>query len=215
MLIIANTFVFLCRTIMKRIYTTVVVAMFAGSALHAQSFVDTIAEYRKKYVSDLLADTRTPIKQSQVKDLDFYPPDPAYKIWAKFVATPGSVPFMVQTHSGKQKPFKEYGTLTFTLGQHQGVLHIYQGVDLVKNAEHKDDLFIMFNDETNYQTTYAGGRYIDLSVKDITDGGLWLDLNKSYNPYCAYADGFSCPIPPDENHLHFPVEAGEKMFRHL
>ncbi len=39
-----------------------------------------------------------------------------------------------------------------------------------------------------------------------------LDLNYAYNPYCAYGDGWSCPLPPAENVLSVAVEAGERAF---
>jgi uncharacterized protein (DUF1684 family) len=40
-----------------------------------------------------------------------------------------------------------------------------------------------------------------------------IDLNLAYNPYCAYADGWSCPVPPLENWLSVPVQAGERAFK--
>ena len=33
-----------------------------------------------------------------------------------------------------------------------------------------------------------------------------------YNPYCAFASGYSCPKPPDENNLDMAIAAGEKNF---
>ena len=39
-----------------------------------------------------------------------------------------------------------------------------------------------------------------------------LDFNKCYNPWCAYSDGFNCPIPPTENRLKTSILAGEKMY---
>jgi len=178
-----------------------------------QSYADSIAQFRKHYIADLLTEPRHPIQPSQVKNLDFFAPDHIYAIWAEFTETPGSVPFLVQTHSGKQKPFRQYGTLSFLLAGAKRTLHVYQMVDLINDTAHRDDLFIPFNDLTNYETTYGGGRYIDLSIKDIKDGTILLDFNKSYNPYCAYADGFSCPIPPRENYIPTEIPAGEKMFQ--
>ena len=54
--------------------------------------------------------------------------------------------------------------------------------------------------------TYGGGRYIDLTIPqgDI----MVLDFNQSYHPYCAYTDGYNCPIPPAENRLDVAIEAG-------
>ncbi len=184
--------------------------LFSGFMVKGQSYADSILQFRKLYTADLLADKRSPIKPSQVKFLSFYVPDHNYCVWADFTETPGSKPFLIQTHSGKQKPFREYGTLSFTLKGDKFTLHVYQSIDLIKEDAHKDDLFIPFNDETNYETTFGGGRYIDLSVKDIKYNKVLLDFNKCYNPYCAYSDGYSCPIPPRENYLHTNIEAGEK-----
>jgi uncharacterized protein len=39
-----------------------------------------------------------------------------------------------------------------------------------------------------------------------------IDFNKAYNPYCAYSNGFNCPIPPKENYLPVAITAGEKTF---
>jgi uncharacterized protein (DUF1684 family) len=179
-----------------------------------QGYVESIVLFRKNYTEDLLADKRKPITQSQVKYMSFFPPDKNYCVWADFTETPGSVPFLVPTHSGKDKPFREYGVLKFVLNGDSLALHVYQLIDLINDAAHKDDLFIPFNDETNYDLSYGGGRYIDLSIKDIKDGKVLLDFNKCYNPYCAYADGFSCPVPPRENRLRTEIRAGEKAFQH-
>jgi uncharacterized protein len=177
-----------------------------------QSYADSILQFRKQYTADLLADKRSPIKASQVKYLSFFAPDRKYRVMADFTETPGSKPFLIQTHSGKQKPYREYGVLSFTINNARHTLHLYQSLDLVKEDAHKDELFLPFNDETNYETTFGGGRYIDLSVKEIRDNKVLLDFNKCYNPYCAYSEGYSCPIPPRENHLQASIEAGEKMF---
>ena len=120
---------------------------------------------------------------------------------------------MLPTHSGKQKPFREVGTLSFTIHDTDVVLHAYQMLDMMNEAANKDELFVPFKDMTNYESTYGGGRYLDLSVSDINNGKVQIDFNKCYNPYCAYSDGFSCPIPPNENYLHVAIQAGELEFQ--
>lgn len=179
----------------------------------AQTYADSLAQYRAQYIADLTAGPGSPVKPSQAKGINFYKPDLAFRVWGTFVETPGAQPFMIETHSGKKKPFREYGVVTFRVRDTTATLHIYQSMDLIKSAAHKDDLFIPFTDGTTYDFTYGGGRYLDLSIKDIKDN-MWLllDFNKCYNPYCAYADGYSCPIPPPENRLTISICAGEKMF---
>ena len=196
---------------MRSIVCFLLLMLLARSA-KGQTYADSIVQFRKQYTTELLVDKRSPIKPSQVKGLDFFKPDKSYCVLATFTETPGSVPFMVETHSGKKKPFREYGVASFSIHDTTLKLHIYQSIDLLNDTAHKDDLFVPFNDETNYERTYAGGRYIDLTVKDIRNNMLLLDFNKCYNPYCAYADGYSCPIPPVENRLHIEIKAGEKMF---
>lgn len=188
------------------------ILLAAALSANGQSYTDSIVAFRKHYTAELLADKRHPIRPSQVRYLNFFTPDTKYRVWASFTMSAGSKPFLVPTHSGKQKPFREYGTLLFTLNSSEYVLHVYQSVDLINDAAHRDDLFLPFNDETNYETSYPGGRYIDLTTNDIVDNKVLLDFNKCYNPYCAYADGFSCPVPPSENSLHVEIRAGEKMF---
>jgi uncharacterized protein (DUF1684 family) len=39
-----------------------------------------------------------------------------------------------------------------------------------------------------------------------------VDFNYAYNPYCAYGDGWACPLVPEENRLSLPVRAGEKSY---
>ena len=74
-------------------------------------------------------------------------------------------------------------------------------------------MFLPFKDFTNNEGTYGGGRYINLLDTDIKNEKIEIDLNKSYNPWCAYSDGFNCPIPPRENHIEIEVNAGEKNFK--
>lgn len=197
---------------MKGILSAVLLLCFYAS--FAQTYNDSIATYRKKYKEDLLAEKRQPIKASEIDKVVFFPADTKYRLFADFKETPGSTPFMIATHSGKQKPYREYGVLTFTLHDEHYTLHAYQSVDLVKNDEYKDHLFVPFRDRTNYESSYGGGRYIDLSITNIHNGKIELDFNKCYNPYCAYSEGFNCPIPPDENSLPIEIPVGEKTFVH-
>jgi uncharacterized protein (DUF1684 family) len=71
-------------------------------------------------------------------------------------------------------------------------------------------LFLPFRDATSGTATYGAGRYLDLEPNE--DGTLTIDFNLAYNPSCVYSDGWSCPIPPRENWLDIPIEAGEKMY---
>jgi len=161
-------------------------------------------------MKDLLTEKDGPITAGDTRYMRFFPANASYRVVADYTPTYGARPFLVPTHSGKQKAFKEYGLLKFTVNDTAVTLHLYQSVDLSGGG--KKYLFLPFNDMTNYVLTYAGGRYLEIDETEILGGHVTLDFNKCYNPYCAYKDGYSCPIPPKENSLPIAIFAGEKMF---
>ena len=58
------------------------------------------------------------------------------------------------------------------------------------------------------ETGSESARYLD--PRALPDGRLSVDFNFAYNPYCAYSEGWSCPIPPAENVTKAPIRAGER-----
>jgi len=70
--------------------------------------------------------------------------------------------------------------------------------------------FLPFRDTTSGKGSYGAGRYLDL--EDAHDGVVTIDFNLAYNPYCAYNEAYSCPLPPHENWLQVPIEAGERDY---
>ena len=74
----------------------------------------------------------------------------------------------------------------------------------------EDDWWIVFGDRTNGHDTYAGGRFV--YVGPPAGGRTVLDFNKAYNPPCVFTPHSTCPLPPPQNRLPIPVEAGEKTY---
>ena len=168
--------------------------------------------HREEFRQEFLHDERSPLKLEDLDDLDFFNPDPKAVVHAKFVLTPDSQPFELPTYSGITRTYRQYGINYFVFGIDSARLSVYENMKLLDQEEYKDYLFLPFKDETNGISTYGGGRYLNLSKKDGEDGVMTIDFNRSYNPWCAYSDGFNCPIPPNENHLSFEVKAGEKKW---
>lgn len=179
--------------------------------LHAQqSYQEEIQGYRQHYKQEFITDEHSPLKADDTAYLRFFTPDEHYKVVASLTETPDAKAFDMPTHSGKTKKFRQYGVLHFKINDTAVQLSVYQNLSLLK--ENKEHLFVPFTDATSYIETYAGGRYIDLSTKDIKNNTIVVDFNKCYNPYCAYTDGYNCPIPPDENRLPVSIRAGEQLF---
>jgi uncharacterized protein len=178
------------------------------------SFSAEIEQHRAHYKQEFLTNPRSPLGATDTALLDFFPAAPAWQCVARFEPTPDAEPFDMPTYSGRTKQFRRYGFAHFDVAASQHRLALYVNIDLAQQDAYRGHLFLPFKDHTNGETTYGGGRYLDFRVGDITtDGTLRLDFNKAYNPWCAYSDGYNCPIPPAENHLEMAVQAGERNFK--
>ena len=71
-------------------------------------------------------------------------------------------------------------------------------------------LFIIFSDTTGGETTYKPGRFLYVEEKPLPNTRFTLDLNRAYNPPCAFSEFTTCPLPPKQNQLKVKIEAGEK-----
>lgn len=138
--------------------------------------------------------------------LAYYPPDPAYRLAGLSLEPTGGHPrpFAIGTSDGRSRTAYRLGRLRFVLAGRALVLMAYKMGDI-----RSDSLFVPFKDETSGRDTYVAGRYLDLRPEP--DGTYVLDFNDAYNPYCAYSNSYSCPLPPGENELPVPIEAGERL----
>lgn len=189
--------------------------IFLGTVLQAQnaSFAANIDLHRAEYKADFLSNPRSPLRAADTSLLDFYPAKPEWAIPATFERTPDAKPFIMMTYSGQKRDYVQFGVLYFELEGQKHSLSIYQNLKLIQDSTYRDHLFLPFKDLSNGGETYGGGRYLDFRQSDIQNGVLLLDFNKCYNPWCAYSDGYNCPIPPRENHLNIDIPAGERNFR--
>jgi uncharacterized protein (DUF1684 family) len=98
------------------------------------------------------------------------------------------------------------------------VLLNYEGKDyrlnIYKSFGPKGQIYysIWYTDQTSGKETYHVGRYLDFELKKDPEFVYEVDFNRAYNPYCAYSDLFTCPIPTKDDYLDFEIKAGEKNF---
>ena len=121
---------------------------------------------------------------------------------------PAPAELRMGTNTSEQRRALRYGYFEFPLGGRTCRLQVYKIFET--NESSSSSLFVPFRDATSARETYGGGRYIDL--EENTSGVYDLDLNRAYNPSCAYGKDYSCPMPPLENTLPVPVHAGEKKY---
>ncbi len=141
--------------------------------------------------------------------LERFPSDPRYRVIARFEPEEGPI-FGMKTSTEREPKYRSVGKLVFKLEGAEHRLTVYKNIDLARLPDYVNFLFVPFTDLTNGEETYGGGRYIDLLGPLSQE--VEFDLNRAYNPYCAYGGSYSCPIPPPENHLEIAVRAGVKKY---
>jgi uncharacterized protein len=189
------------------------ISIFLTFNTTAQTYQESIIKHHQGYKDDFLKEERSPIKLGDIQYLDFFEIDSTFRVKCTFTKTNSQSTFTIPTVDGKQNEYFKYGILSFEIKGEKLQLNVYQSLGLMRIPKYKNYLFIPFKDVTSGKETYGGGRYLDIETTDIQGDVVILDFNKAYNPYCAFGNGFSCPIPPKENHLKARIEAGEKNFK--
>lgn len=140
--------------------------------------------------------------------LSYYPPNPEYRVSAKFILIEEKETATIAMSDGSTETYIRYAWAEFELGGGKHKLLVLKNLnELVTNQ-----YFVSFTDTTSGDTTYAGGRY--LNVFQLEEDEITLDFNLAYNPYCVYDYSYVCPIAPLENKLSLAIEAGEKLYIH-
>ncbi|MEP6870451.1 MAG: DUF1684 domain-containing protein [Anaerolineaceae bacterium] len=144
-----------------------------------------------------------PEQKKAFSGLNYYSEEPALA----FEVTPDlfDEPEMMdmQTSTGDAARYLRWARLSFSTAGAPMQLTVFRDPGT-------ESYFLPFQDSGRRKETYGAGRYVD--VEPLDDGRLRVDFNYAYNPYCAYNDGWSCPLPPAENRVNVPIRAGEKLF---
>lgn len=181
-----------------------VIYSFSGGQ-SPEEYAQDLQEHREETKRFMSTSSESPFSENKeaFKGLNYYPANLDYKINARFEHVEKQQILDLPTNDGKIRQYLTYGYASFELDGKKNRLLILENVE-------EEELFLPFGDATSAIDTYGAGRYLD-----VTHGGgntIVLDFNKAYNPFCAYSEGFTCPLPPKENLLEVAIEAGEKNY---
>ena len=156
------------------------------------------------------ASGRGPIEGDALRNfpgLSYYPPAPEWAL--TLPVTPGSgAEITLETNTGELRQMAHFGTATLDLPDGQAALGLYAPL----GDEAPERVFVPFRDATSGNETYGAGRYLDAPLSRTPQGlTVRLDFNLAYHPYCAYAERWTCPLPPRGNTLNVAVRAGERL----
>jgi uncharacterized protein len=144
-------------------------------------------------------DSASPALKS-FEGMKYFPVNPELHFQAQLIPSPKKIPIL--NILGQTDLEDSPGIVEFIYkGEKYHLRPIYEG----------DTLFFLFKDPTNKTQTYQAGRMLNTPLPIA--GKVDLDFNLSYNPPCTFTPYATCPLPPKENTLPFPVEAGEMRYK--
>ncbi|WP_248897838.1 DUF1684 domain-containing protein [Haloplanus halobius] len=148
-----------------------------------------------------------PEERDDFDGLDYFDPDPDYRVEATVTAHDDPEPIDLETSDDRTVRYLRVVTLRFDLRGDSHELHGYR-----QEGAAGSEIFVPFRDKTTGQQSYHGGRYMELEPEgSLADGDrIPIDFNLAYTPFCAFSEAFSCPLPPEENWLDVAVPAGER-----
>jgi hypothetical protein len=168
-------------------------------------YIDTVELERHQKEQFFRTSPYSPIEDRlNFGGLTYFPVDPQLRLTLPLQRADAPEPLTIQTNTGEARDFLRLGVVEFEIDGEAAQLAIYQGVE-------QEELFVPFRDATSGNETYGAGRYLE--PESLPDGRILLDFNAAYNPFCAYSENYSCPLPPFENHLRVAIYAGEKRYK--
>ncbi|RMF60493.1 MAG: DUF1684 domain-containing protein [Calditrichaeota bacterium] len=178
-----------------------------------ESIIGFIEQHRQEKDHFFKNDPNSPLlpeDKATFTGLKYYPIDLSLRFEGPLIRLDTTLIDTIRgTREGDLRPALRYGYFDFLYHGKRYRLVVYKM--LRDNPQLEKYLFLGFTDETSGKETYGGGRYIDLI--ENPNNYYVVDFNLAYNPYCAYNPRYTCAIPPSENHLPFPVTAGEKIYK--
>ncbi len=155
-----------------------------------------------------IKDTQAPTR-TQFQHLNWYQPDPAYRVRAKW--TPYVPPKTISIASiiGTEDKSPVPGVAEFSIAGKN-----YRLEPIIEEPG-DTELFFILRDSTSPRTSYGAGRFLYAAFPDHgldQPGELWLDFNRIQNPPCAYTPYATCPLPPRQNWLSVALPVGEEKY---
>jgi uncharacterized protein (DUF1684 family) len=137
----------------------------------------------------------------------WFPPDVRYAVESRLVRYPQAEEVVVFGTKGEERRVARYGYFLIPFEGREYRLNVY------KSPGEGRRLSVWFTDETTGRETYEVGRYVNIADEESDPEHRYtINFNNAYNPYCAYSAAYSCAIPRKEDHLAFPVRAGEMKY---
>ncbi|MCU0417692.1 MAG: DUF1684 domain-containing protein [Cytophagaceae bacterium] len=200
------------KGIIRYIIVGAVIAVVLGlilTGINSNSYEETIETFRQQKDANFRQSIKSPITEKDTfYGLNYFPINPEFKVKAFITYLRDTTRIFLPRNDGKVSTYVAYLKADFKIKQQNLSLILYKHPEEESNAP---TLFLPFYDATNGESTYEGGRYLDVPLTN--NQTIDIDFNYAYNPYCVYNYQYSCPIPPISNKLPIAIPVGEKMYK--
>lgn len=180
-----------------------------GLQLSAQNDLAAFEHYKDSLNNNFRGDKLSPLSdmdKEKFNTLNFYDFNPELIVNARFEKLDKGDELLLKTTTQRKPIYVKYGYLHFEIDGKKQRLTVLQSANREVGSEYYNYLSVMFTDKTTGNGSYKVGRYMGLHAP--LSEQLVLNFNHTYNPYCAYSNRYSCPIPPSENFMDVKIEAG-------
>jgi hypothetical protein len=188
------------------------------SSADSARIVQEILAHRAEADSFFRFDPSSPFLRDttiEYRGIHWFPPDVRFCFTSKLYKYDQAETVVVLGTKGEERRHARYGyfLLNYQGTRHKLNVYKFTPYDAKRYALYKDHLSVWFTDETTGKESYNVGRYVEVGTENPDpEYEYTIDLNRAYNPYCAYSALFSCAIPRKEDRLAFAVHAGEKKY---
>ena len=145
-------------------------------------------------------DSQSPVRTS-FPGIELFAYDPMRVVDARVIEPEPGATVAITNVTGFVEEQPVAAELEFTLAG--------ESARFVATAGSEGRLFVVFGDASNGRETYGAGRFLDIAAP--VGGFTTIDFNRATNPPCSFTAFATCPLPPPQNRLPFPVPAGERV----
>lgn len=183
---------------------------------------DNVA-HRAEVDSFFRSDPGSPFRRDtsiEYNGIKWFPVHPSYRASSLLHRYEKAETVLVMGTRGEQRRQLRYGYFEFDLPDHRQQpttvrLNVYKFTpyDGQRYVFYKDHLSVWFTDSTTGAETYDVGRYVEVGNENPDPSYRYvIDLNKAFNPYCAYSHMYSCAIPREEDRIPLSLRVGEMKY---
>ncbi len=187
------------------------------------SIIEENMEYRGEKDAFFAHDPHSPFVRdtsARYHGINWFPVNPAFRGESVLHTYAAPETVTVMGTKGETRRQLRYAYVEFPVPGESGApvlirLNVYKFTpyDSERYARYPETMSIWFTDSTTGRETYEVGRYIDAGDDAHDPNHVYvIDLNKAYNPYCAYSRMYSCAIPRNEDRLPIALRVGEMKY---